>query len=96
MDTDGIICDAVKAFESTIYNADGKELGSLSIQNVVDAARIIEREREDRDALCNFRRIDPLLKELQILGEVIRKLPQSSYPDHYLWVCRVFVRTTQC
>lgn len=96
MEVTTVIGDAVRTFESSIYGADIKDLDALSVLDVIEAARIIEREREERQSLCNLRRIEPLLKELQRLVDVVHKLPHSSCPEHYIWVLVAFSNTLPC
>lgn len=96
MDTTTIINDAISSFESSLYPIDADGFNVLSIQDVVECARVIEREREERQSLCNLRRIEPLLRELQRLGEAIRKLPGTSCPEHYTWVSIMFLKTLLC
>lgn len=82
-----MIDDAVKYFESHVLDADLYQLRVLSVQDVLDAARLIEREREEQDALCNLRRIEPLLSQLQGLSIVLGDSNRVVLHKSYLWVC---------
>lgn len=96
MDAITIIEDAVRTFRSTVYDSDVKEIDELSVQDVINSARTIEREREERQSLCNLRRVEFLLEKLQKLCDAMCKLQQSSCPQHFIWVLVLFWKTLLC
>lgn len=96
MDFARTIHDAIKDFESHAYDADVKEIAASSVEDVTRVARAIEREREDRGSLCNLRRVETLLKDLQRLGGLLQEFPQFSCPVNYIWVCHSAENTTRC
>lgn len=86
MDFDRIIHDAVTGLRACVYELDVEEIESSAVQDVIAVAKDIEREREQRESLCNLRRVETLLKGLERLGDLVRGLPHVSCPSNYIWV----------
>ncbi|KAK1728198.1 uncharacterized protein BDZ83DRAFT_649043 [Colletotrichum acutatum] len=71
------IQDAFEQFEQALYPSDAKLFRGLSLEDVQNAARAVEREQSERRALRNTRRLEPFFEALKTLGVVLEPLCQG-------------------
>jgi len=83
---DSVLKDAFQCFEAALKPADRKVYKSTSLEDVYDAARIIERDQEDRQCMRNLRKIEPLLEALRKVGVAIDVLCQGTPYLSFIWV----------
>lgn len=81
-----IIEEAFEKFESLIYSSDKRLFRSTTLQDVREAARIIDRDQAQRRCLRNLRRIQPLLQALGRFGGALDTLCQGTPYLCYIWV----------
>jgi len=89
MDVKQEIEEAFKTFEQNIHTTDAKAYRSTTVDDVYQAARIIERDQAQRKCLRNLRRIEPLLNSLRKFGVAIDVLCQGTPYLPFLWVRRL-------
>ena len=80
------IKEAFEKFERSIYSSDVRFFRSTKLQDVREAARIIERDQADRKCLRNLRRIKPLLDGLGKFEGALDTLCQGTPYLCYIWV----------
>ena len=81
-----VIEGAFKNFEALMHSSDRQLFRSTTIEQVREAARIIERDQAQRKTLRNLRRIEPLLNGLSRFSAAIDTLCQGTPFLPYLWV----------
>lgn len=73
-------------FEARVHDADARDFRNTKLQDVYTVAQIIEREQEQRQRMCNLRRIEPLLAALGKLAAITEEGLVDKAKIHYLWV----------
>ena len=81
-----IIENAFQKLKLSINTSDAKSFSSTCLEEVYEAARIIERDQEQRRCLRNLRKIEPLLGALKKLGIAIDVLCQGTPFMSFAWV----------
>jgi hypothetical protein len=79
------ISEAFHRFESLIYPSDARAFRSTTLQQVKDAAKIIERDQAKRRCLRNLRRIKPFFEALARFGGSIETLCQGTPFLCFIW-----------
>ena len=82
------IDDSLVRFESQIHEADTRDFRNTQLQDVHNAAQIIERKQENSLRMCNLRRIEPLLEALGKLAAFVEQDLLDKTKICYLWVSR--------
>ena len=77
---------AFERFESTIHTSDIRLFRSTTLQDVREAARIIERDQAERKCMRNLRRVRPLLEGLGKFAGALDALCQGTPYLSYIWV----------
>ena len=81
-----IIEQAFTKFEVLVGVNDARLFISTTLEDVREAARIIERDQSQRRCLRNMRRIEPLFEALQLLSGAIETLCQGTPYLCFIWV----------
>lgn len=76
---------AFEKLEDTLYPSDARLFRSTTLENVRSAAKIIERDQEQRRCLRNLRRIEPLFQTLAKFGAAIDVLCQGTPYLCFVW-----------
>lgn len=79
--------EAFERFQAAIYPSDARLFNSIQLKDVWEAAKAVEMDQSTRKSLRNTRRLEPLLKALNIFGNVIEPLCQGVPYLCYIWVC---------
>lgn len=74
-------------FEARIHEADARDFRNARLQDIYNAAQVIERDQEQRQCMRNLRRIEPLLETLKKLASVL-EADCAKTRIGYLWVTR--------
>lgn len=81
--------NALSQFETYIQEADLYDFQRTTLTDVWEAARVIERDREQHKRMRSQKRIEIFLQKLGILGDVAQKIHLDVTKVCYLWVCFV-------
>src|SRR5271163_293873 len=79
------ISDAFHRLEVSIYPSDARAFRSTTLQQVKDAAKIIERDQAKRRCLRNLRRIKPFFEALARFGGSLERLCQGTPFLCFIW-----------
>lgn len=91
MDVTQTIEDAFDRFEDIIQDLDARAFRVTQLQDVYQAAHVIERDREQNKRMRNLKRIEPLLQILSELAKAIASLCPDIPHVSYIWVCSALV-----
>ena len=69
--------ETFKRLEGSLYPADARLFRSTTLKDVQEAARIVQRDQEERKCIRNLRRIKPLFATLERLGGAVDTLCQG-------------------
>jgi NACHT domain len=77
--------EAFLHFQTAIYPSDARAFRSTTLEQVREAARVIERDQEKRKCLRNLRRIKPFFEALARFGGCIETLCQGTPYLCFIW-----------
>jgi len=81
-----LIEPAFSRFQAFVSAEDGRTFHSTTLEDVRKAALEIEREQRQRSALRNMKRIEPLLKGLEIYTKSLDVLCNGTPFLPWVWV----------
>lgn len=79
------IRQAFERLKSALHPADARLFMSTTLEDVRTAAKIIERDQEQRRCLRNLRRIEPLFQALRKVGTALDVLCQGTPFLPFIW-----------
>ncbi len=79
------IQDAFEKLEAAVHPSDLRLLKSTTLEAVMEAAKIIERDQSQRRTLRSLRRIEPLFQALRKFGGAIETLCQGTPYLCFIW-----------
>ena len=80
------VLKALERMKSTLSDADARMFSDTTLADVVQEARVIEKEQGARRDLRYMRRIEPYLRTLQEYAGVVEVLCQGYPPMSFVWV----------
>lgn len=81
-----LIESAFSRFQASVSTEDARNFHTTTLEDVRNAALEIEREQRQRGALRNMRRIEPLLKGLEIYAKPLDVLCNGTPFLPWVWV----------